>query len=183
MFEFDGLNLKKICRDDLDDLLVLKNETWKSTNRTTIATMEDQVRWFESLDQDVHCPRNLVLIARDCMRTKIGIFKIFGVDWVHRSAEVGWDVFKQHRGKGCGKYLVKAGSAFCFRILNLWRLNCEILEPNIASQKCAVFAGFQKEGIKRLSVFKDGQYFDSEIYGFLEADFRQNSMIQASNRV
>jgi len=170
MFHHSGLTLTKLQREDLSLLLALKSESWETTHHITIATMEDQVRWFESLDKDVHSPHNLVLMAcNDDL--KIGIFKISNVDWVNRSADVAWDVFKSHRGNGFGKSLVAAGSDFCFRILNLWRLNCEILETNIASQKCAFSSGFKKEGVKKESVIKLGSYVDSGIYGLLVENF------------
>jgi len=171
MFKHNGLNLTKLQREDLSLLLDLKSESWETTHHITIATMEDQVRWFESLDKDVHSPCSLVLMACDKENSKIGIFKISSVDWVNRTADVAWDIFKPHRGNGFGKSLVAAGSTFCFQILNLWRLNCEILETNTVSQKCAFSAGFEKEGVKKESVIKLGSYVDSGIYGLLAENF------------
>jgi RimJ/RimL family protein N-acetyltransferase len=50
-------------------------------------------------------------------------------------------------------------------------LNCEILEHNEASIKCAKAAGFRQEGVKRESVFKDQKYYDSFCYGLLVHEF------------
>jgi ribosomal-protein-alanine N-acetyltransferase len=174
MFESNNIILKKLRREDLGILLELKFESWETTHHITIATLEDQIRWFDSLDKDVHTPKNLMLIAYGSVnetKSRIGVFKISSIDWANRTAEVAWDVFKDHRGQGFGKSLVVAGSAFCFKILNLHRLNCEILELNEASKKCAIATGYQKEGIKRESVVKFGSYVDSGIYGLLLKDF------------
>jgi RimJ/RimL family protein N-acetyltransferase len=101
---------------------------------------------------------------------KVGIFKIFGADYINRTADVGWDVFEDFRGKGLGKQLVAAGCAFCFDILALHRLTAEILANNIASLKCANAAGFQIEGTKRHAVHRLGEYIDSLVLGMLVSD-------------
>jgi [ribosomal protein S5]-alanine N-acetyltransferase len=171
MFKRGNIILSKLQREDLHLLLDLKSESWHTTHRTAILNMDDQVRWFESLDMDAHSPTNLVLMAQKCDFTKIGIFKIFGVDYVNRSADVAWDLFQEHRGQGFGKPLVFAGTSFCFQMLNLWRLNCEILAINVASQKCAEASAYKKEGFKAESVFREGEYIDSLIYGLTAKEF------------
>lgn len=176
MFNFENIRFDKLERALLGKLLALKSESWETTHQITIANSEDQNRWFDSLDQNVHTPRNLILVAsthneKICSFMDFGIFKITDIDWANRTAFVAWDVFKNHRGIGLGKTLVRGGTTFCFRMLNLHRLNCEILETNIPSQKCAEVAGFVKEGIKRESVLKQGVYIDSGVYGMLSKDF------------
>jgi len=172
MFLHKNMHLRKIDRDDLHLLADLKRDSWLGTHQVTIANKEDQDRWFESLCQNVDSPKNLVLIAtmNNQHNTKIGIFKIFGADYINRSADVGWDVFECFRGEGLGKPLVAAGCAFCFDILALRRLTAEILANNIASQKCAQSAGFTLEGTKRHAVHRLGEYIDSHILGLLVSD-------------
>lgn len=175
MYRHQNIDLRKLREDDLNLLFALKSESWGSTHRISILTMEDQVRWYKSLDPDVHCPKNLVLVASPVKSgERIGIFKIFNIDWVSRTADVAWDVFKSYRKKGYGKKLVSAGSSFCFNVFNLHRLNCEILDINVPSSKCAIHAGFKKEGVKRQSVIKYGRYTDSIVYGLLADEFCSN---------
>ncbi|WP_020471389.1 GNAT family N-acetyltransferase [Zavarzinella formosa] len=161
MFEQYGLRLRKMDRGDLADLLELKNESWRYRHQTPIVNMEDQVRWYESLRQN-----DIVLIAMSGDKS-IGVFKIFGIDWPSRVADVGWDVFAKHRGQGLGKLLVKTGVDFCIQILNLRRLDCEILEDNIRSIRCGEAAGFVEEGRKRSRIMREGRAIDSIVFGFL----------------
>ncbi|HEX3150101.1 MAG TPA: GNAT family N-acetyltransferase [Gemmataceae bacterium] len=164
MFDHDGLVFRKIERHDLDDLLELKQESWRWRHRTSLLNSDDQLRWYESLgDSDT------VLVAMHAGKS-IGIFKIFGIDWHSRAAEVGWDVFAPVRGQGWGKRIVKAGVAFCFEVLNLWRLDCEVLADNVRSIRCAEVAGFRLEGRKRARVRREGRTIDSLVYGALAAD-------------
>lgn len=161
MFQYGEVILRKLQRDDLPTLMELKQESWGTTHHVTIANMEDQERWFDSLDKNVHTPRNLMLMAYSPkVVSPFGIYKISEIDWVNGSCFAAWDIFKEFRGKKLGKPIVTAGTAFCFLVLNLRRVECEILETNIASQKCAEAAGFQREGLKRESVAKLGKYLN-----------------------
>lgn len=172
MFQYGEVIFRKLQRDDLPTLMELKQESWGTTHHVTIANMEDQERWFDSLDKNVHTPRNLMLMAYSPkVVSPFGIYKISEIDWVNGSCFAAWDIFKEFRGKKLGKPIVTAGTAFCFLVLNLRRVECEILETNIASQKCAEAAGFQCEGLKRESVAKLGKYLNSGVYGVLERDF------------
>lgn len=169
MFHSNDLVLRKLAEKDLPLLLHLKQESWFGTHRVSIVNGSDQLRWFQGLDSDPHCPANLVLIAEleKDVSGPVGIFKVAAVDYVSRVADVGWDVFADQRGKGLGKKLVCAGVSFCVSILNLRRLNAEILESNHASKSCARSAGFEKEGCKRSCIYKEGKYIDSEVWGYV----------------
>lgn len=163
---------RKVEREDLGRLLELKLESFETTHHVAIVTMEDQERWFESLDKHIHTPRNLHLIALN--PTKFGIIKLTNIDWISRSSDMAWDVFKEHRGKGLGKEMVKSGVDFCFDVLNLRRLTAEVLSNNPASAKCAEHAGFVKEGVKKESTYKSSSYLDSAVYGVLKRDWVYN---------
>lgn len=163
MFEKFNIVLRKMEYCDLEKLLDLKQESWFGTHRVSILNKTDQEKWFEKITQDLN---SLILIASN--DNPFGVFKILNIDWMNRNADVGWDIYKEHRGKGLGKPLVQAGVAFCFDILNLRRLNAEILENNVASQKCAESANFIKEGCKRQLVERCGIKIDSWIYGVLK---------------
>lgn len=175
MFEHRGIRLRKIEEADLEALLALKRESWPHTHRTTIANMADQRRWFQGLATDVHAPANLVLVAVSEETGDFGIFKFFGIDYVNRSAAVGWDIFAAHRGKRLGPRLVAAGAAFGFEILNLNRLAAEILKDNQRSLSCAWAVGFVEEGRARQAVWKRDRYVDSLLFGLLQPDFRTNA--------
>jgi RimJ/RimL family protein N-acetyltransferase len=101
---------------------------------------------------------------------EFGIFKLFNIDWQSRKAEAGWDIFEQFRGQGQGKKLVEAGVAFAFDIMNLRRLDAQILVTNEASLKCANHAGFKIEGCQKKSIFKNNQYIDNLILGIIKEE-------------
>ena len=77
----------------------------------------------------------------------------------------------QHRGKGYGKTVLEAGVDFGFEILNMNRIDTEVLENNFASMKTALYVGYVKEGIKRKAIHKCGEYLDSIVLGILKEDW------------
>jgi len=170
----NGIRFRKIEEEDLQFLLEIKNESWFGTHRTTIVNLTNQKKWFKSLCQeDVNCPKNLVLIAEGVADPTyegfypIGTFKIINIDWQNRRGEAGWDVHCTWRQKGWGKKIVKAGVDFCFELLNLRILDAQILITNKASQKCAAAAGFEQEGKQKRAIFKNKEYVDNLLYGIL----------------
>ncbi len=168
MYEKNGIILRKLEASDLILVKSLKDESWFGTHRVTIQNKYDIQNWFDSLSADVHAPVNLMLIGVQENKyglKSVGLFKITNIDWISRKADVAWDVFKDCRGKGLGKLLVVAGVSFCRNIFNLRRLDAEILKTNIASQKCAMCAGFKEEGCKKKAIYRNGEYLDSLIYG------------------
>lgn len=169
MYESKGLIFKKVEEHHLDEFKMLKDESWMMTHQKTIINRSDQQSWFEHMDDDPNCPKNLVLSVMKGV-TLVGCYKVLRVNYVSRSADVGWDLLKPYRGKGYGKAIVAGGANFCFDILNLRRLNAEILATNIPSQKCAEAAGFVLEGVNREAVHKPEGYVDSQFWGLLVAE-------------
>lgn len=174
------IGFKRVDKCDLPYLLDLKNESWFGTHTITLANSISQEKWLEKISDDTHCPRNLVLVA-DFLDTnnrehctvynsdivKFGIFKILNIDWQNRRGEVGWDVYKEFRKRGLGEKLVKAGVEFCFKILNLRRLDAQVLDTNAASIKLATRAGFIQEGFQKNAIFKYGEYVNNILFGLL----------------
>ena len=171
MYESKGLRFAKIEKRDLVDFHNLKEESWMMTHQKTIINTDDQQSWYDHMDNDPNCPKNLVLSVRKA-GTLIGCYKALRIDYISRSADVGWDLLKSYRGKGLGKDIVAGGANFCFDILNLRRLNAEILATNVPSQKCAEAAGFVLEGVKREAVHKPEGFVDSQFWGLLFSEIK-----------
>ena len=174
MFQSNDLYFRKLSQKELSDLLLLKQYDWEGTHHVSILNQDDQDRWFKSIDDHPHSPRSMILVASQWPNhDDVGIYKIFNIDWVNRSAEVGWDVYSHQRGKGFGKKVVAGGSLFCLDVLNLHRLNCEILDTNGASKRCACYTGFVFEGVKREAIHRFGSPIDSYMYGLLRGDLNR----------
>lgn len=171
----NGVMFRKADKNNAKVLLDLKNESHFGTHTVTLANITSQEAWLESISYETHCPRNLVLMASAEKINQFGIddfgvLKLFNIDWQSRRAEIGWDVLQEYRRKGYGKRLVGAGVDFAFHLLNLRRLDAQILVTNEASRKCAEAAGFSIEGRQRKAIFKNGEYIDNLILGILKEE-------------
>lgn len=165
-WNWKGISFRKVGEEDLEDLMRLKMEVWENNHSLTFLNMRDQRRWLEGMRSTN--PDNLVLVAIDS-KERIGILKVLGIDWVSRSASIGWDVFNEYRGKGMGKRLVEAGVRFCVDVLGLGSLDAEIVGSNEASHKCAIAAGFREVGVRQGRLWKNGKFEDSVIYEFVRS--------------
>jgi RimJ/RimL family protein N-acetyltransferase len=173
----NGLTLRLLEKDDLLLMKKLKDESWFGTHHITLNNMDQQKTWFSSLDNK----NSMFFIVEDDSNNKIGTYKISSIDWISRSYHSAHDVFKNHRGKGWSKSVLECGIDFGFEVLNMHRIDTEVLENNIASLKTALWVGFEKEGLKRKSVFKCNTYLDSICLGIIRNDWLELDRIKNMN--
>jgi RimJ/RimL family protein N-acetyltransferase len=163
----NGITLVKIDKSDLEVLKNLKNESWFGTHSVSFVNDTDQEKWFDSLNSN----KTLILKALNNNNEFVGVYKINNIDWVNRRYDSAHDVLENFRGKGYSKPVLEAGIDFGFEVLNINRIDTEVLENNIASLKSALWVGFIQEGIKRKCIHKCGQYLDSIFLGLIKSDW------------
>lgn len=74
-------------------------------------------------------------------------------------------------GQGFGKEALTAVINYCFHDLGLHRIGVEIYAMNGRSIRLFESLGFQREGVVREAVLKDGVYVDEYIYGLLKKEW------------
>lgn len=163
----NGIILVKIETCDLSILKDLKNESWFGTHHISFVNQIDQEKWFNSLDFN----KTLILKALNKLGEFVGLYKITNIDWVNRRYDSAHDVLENFRGKGYSQLVLEAGVDFGFEVLNMNRIDTEVLENNLASLKSALRVGFIKEGIKRKCIHKCGEYLDSIFLGLIKSDW------------
>lgn len=98
----------------------------------------------------------------------IGNAYLTNIDLINRKAEshilIGNHAYWGH-GYGTDAYSQLLD--FAFEQRNLHRIQALVLDDNVASQKLHEKLGFQRDGILRDSVFKDGQYKNQIVYSLL----------------
>lgn len=165
----NGMTLRKIEQSDLSTLLMIKQESWWGTHRTLIANSQDQQKWFNSLDANT-----IVLIVTDSYASKKngGVCVISDIDWIGLTASLSGSVYKSHRISENTTRGFASALDFCFEMLNMHRVECQVLETNYASQKLLVHhLGMKLEGKRRQAVYKSGHYCDSLIFGMLRNEW------------
>src|SRR5689334_11365824 len=86
-------------------------------------------------------------------------------DVQRRSAEIGYFVAEPCWGRGIATEAVRGISAYAFDSFpELERLQACVFEWNPASMRVLEKAGFEREGVLRRSIWKDGALIDSVMY-------------------
>lgn len=175
-----GVRLRKIEQRDLKALLELKQESWWGTHNTTFANMDDQQRWYESLGCGT-----LVVIAEkkldtvhDDWSTPVGVGIYSDIDWIGRSLRISGSIYKEHRKPEIVQGAFAAGLDYAFEILNMRRVEAEVLETNVPAQKLEIdYLGFKVEGRRRKAVYKCGGYYDSIMLGMLRDEWQSHPRV------
>jgi len=85
-----------------------------------------------------------------------------------RSAEIGYFVGEPFWGRGIATDAVRGISAYAFDTFpDLARIHAFVYEWNPASMRVLEKAGYEREGVLRKSVWKDGELIDSVVYARL----------------
>jgi RimJ/RimL family protein N-acetyltransferase len=168
----NGITLRKVERHDLVDLLAYKNESWWGTHRVTIANSEDQTYWYENTKN------NELYMILEHGGFSIGVGCYVNIDWISRSLDISGGVYKSHRNADLSKKVFEAGLDFAFEMLNMQRVQAEVLETHVVAQKLEInHLGFVKEGVRRKAVYKCGHYLDSIMLGMLREEWLLNPRV------
>lgn len=177
----NGITLRKVEKSDLGRLLRLKQESWWGTHTTPALNMQDQERWFSNMPSNMLC---LVgdLDVGDLYDAHVGVAIISDIDPVNRFARLSGSIYESQRKDNLVKDISAAVIDYCFEMLNLNRIDAEVLESNYAAQKYwTQHLLFVVEGKRRQAVYKCGQYYDSLVLGMLREDWLKHPRVVAYN--
>lgn len=200
----DKIKLRKITEEDLPDLAELKNESWWGTHKTSFVNMNDQRAWYESIPSSTLCmmlewptteSHESRPIATTCPKTRANIKLVNGIwrfyetagiviysdiDSVSRNLKISGSAYHRFRKPEILKPAFSAGLDFAFEMLNMERVEAEVLASNGPAQHYEIdYLGFKVEGVKRRAVYKSGRYYDSLVLGMLREEWESCPRVQA----
>jgi RimJ/RimL family protein N-acetyltransferase len=80
-------------------------------------------------------------------------------DWINSTAAISVVIYaKNCWGRGYGYDTVKTLTSYGLLELNLHTIYLTVFEDNDKAVKCFEKAGYEREGILRSRIFKDGEY-------------------------
>ena len=82
---------------------------------------------------------------------------------------------RKHRGKGYGREAMTLLLDFAFARLNLHKVWLHVLTANEPAIKLYEALGFQRDGVLRDEVFRDGRYLDMYVMAILESEWRNRT--------
>jgi [ribosomal protein S5]-alanine N-acetyltransferase len=82
--------------------------------------------------------------------------------------EVGYYIIPSERGRGHGREAVKQLTELLFKNENIRRIEAGTSSLNLSSQKLLEKLGFQKEAIRRKTLYRNGRWEDSYLYALIK---------------
>ena len=102
----------------------------------------------------------------------IGFVQIDGIAWNHRSGWVAIGIGEsEYRGRGYGYEAMQLALQFAFDEINLHRLQLTVFSYNTNAIALYEKLGFQREGVMREALLRDGTRHDMLMYGLLRGEW------------
>jgi RimJ/RimL family protein N-acetyltransferase len=98
----------------------------------------------------------------------IGLLELDGILWTHQVGGLSIGIGEAaYRGRGYGSQAMQLALAFAFHELNLHRVQLTVFDYNQPAIALYERLGFQREGVYRQFLRRDGQRHDMYLYGLL----------------
>jgi len=109
-----------------------------------------------------------------CYWEIIGVCGLINIDWVNRSCELSIYIGEEDcRRKGYGSRVITMFKKICFDQMNMHRFWAEVYSFNQSMMDMLCKNGFNIEGYLKDTVFRNGKYYNSYFYTFLEEDWKE----------
>jgi len=152
------VKLRALEPDDIELIYKWENdpEIWRISNTYTPFSKYILEQYIESSHLDIYQVKQLRLmidaVEENTMKTRaVGTIDMFDFDPFHNRAGVGILIGeKADRGKGYASAALKEFTDYCFNILQLHQIFCNVLHSNEESLKL-----FRKQGFKICGKKKD----------------------------
>lgn len=131
---------------------------------------EHQIRWIENFSNTKDCLRCIISPANQPEKG-VGTIILNPIDYKNGTAEIHIKLDRSAgQGRGYGTDAIQTIVKYAFLELRLNCIYAYILPYNVPSQKVFQKCGFQKDGILRSRVFKNGLYHDLFSYSIVKKD-------------
>ena len=162
------VSLRKLNISDKDRMALLANnkKIWNNV-RDAFGHPYSEKNAEEFIQRQAKCETEKVF-AINCNNEFCGLIGLILQNDVYRkSAEIGYWVGEPFWGKGIATEAVALITDYAFKDLKLKRVFAGAFEYNMGSMKVLEKNDFQKEGVARMAVFKNGKFWDEHRYAKL----------------
>jgi diamine N-acetyltransferase len=158
-----NISLRAIEPSDIDLLYVWENdpENWNVSSTQTPFSKFVLEQYITSSHEDIYTAKQLRLIITEDENKAIGSIDLFDFDPNHLRAGIGILIaHKEDRRKGYASTALDLLINYCFEILNLHQLYCNVTTDNESSILLFQKHGFQITGIKKDWIREGSKYKD-----------------------
>ncbi|MFI5912403.1 GNAT family N-acetyltransferase [Dactylosporangium sp. NPDC051541] len=168
----DRLVLREPRLGDAGDVFVFRGDPQvQRYNDEPLRTLAETEAFIEYLlaEAGADLRRHFALEAGGSV---IGLMGLHSWQPRHQQAELGYDLAKEHWGRG---YAAEAGRAilrFGFTAMRLHRIHARTIADNARSVHLLRSLGFTLEGtLRECSLEDDGRFHDSAVFGLLRSEW------------
>jgi ribosomal-protein-alanine N-acetyltransferase len=172
--ETKRLVLREVTTEDSNSLLkyLSDEEVMKYYGLNPFQSINDaldEISWYQSIQKNKTGIRwGITLKDQGAV---IGSCGFHNSVLQHFRTEIGFELSKDHWGKGIAYEAVQAIISYGFDHLDLQRIEALIEPPNSSSQRLVEKLGFIREGLLRNYEFTCGKFDDLYMYSLLKQDF------------
>lgn len=132
-------------------------------------------KWLE----DCHQANNAFVFAVRQMDSEevLGIVELDGILWNTRVSWFSIAIAPDRWGKGYGTEAMNLGLNFAFCELNLHRIQLTVFSYNNRAVALYKKLGFQREGVYREFLQRDGNRYDMYLYGLLRHEWESRNLV------
>jgi diamine N-acetyltransferase len=157
--------LRAIEPNDLDDIHKWENDSsiWHLSNTLTPFSKSIIKQFIDNSHLDIFQSKQLRLMIENINGETIGTIDLFDYDPMHKRAGIGILIAeKENRSKGYASDALDILIKYCFSVLQLHQLFCNITDDNLESINLFTKKGFQLIGTKKdWLLFSDGKKDES----------------------
>lgn len=126
-------------------------------------------KWFDSyLTNRNNCVRCSIVDEEDLI---LGLVSLTNIDYTNLSCVFHIMIGENNQNKGAGTFAVREMLKHAFFNMNMHRVELTVLETNDRAVHLYEKCGFTKEGTKRRSTYKNGEYVNMYLYSILREEY------------
>nr|WP_272913728.1 GNAT family protein [Halalkalibacter okhensis] len=174
MLSSKNLRLRKMGNEDIE-----KYHTWRNDIDVMITTsptldvysIDETKKFVEEVILNSHSSKSYIIeLKKD--HSPIGVTSLINIDSKNRNAECIIDIGeKEYWGKGYGSEALKVLLDYAFLELNLHRVSLRVFSLNERAIHIYNKLGFEKEGVIRESLYRNGRWHDIITMGILKKEY------------
>ncbi|MEG1498923.1 MAG: GNAT family protein [Bacteroidales bacterium] len=149
---------------DIDFMYEQENQTdiWRVGHTIVPFSKEFLTRYvFSCMEDELNVSKQARFIIEDrCLNQNIGILDLFNYDPIHRRAEIGILIVKEHQNQHYGSKILEKFFIYAWEILNLHQIYAEIASNNLSAYQLFCKTGFQTCALKREWFYEKGEWID-----------------------
>jgi diamine N-acetyltransferase len=166
ILENHNISLRAPEPEDLDLLYLWENEpaVWQVSGTLTPFSRYILKQYLEHAGKDIYEVKQLrMMIQLRIKHRPVGAVDLYDFDPHHRRAGLGILIADpSDRRKGYAREALETMSTYCFEVLHLHQLYCNVAAGNSASIKLFKEAGFVESGRKKEWLY-DGKAYEDEL--------------------